>query len=185
MVINQRKNLVDYAVILSDKDNVATALVNLSAGDYVFGSGAGQAAITVPEDVKSGFKLALSDVGKGEPIYKYGYVIGLATENIKKGATVERAIQLHVESGRVSDYLATGKPIGLVRRCGGPENESIEGVHGMNVKVTEVGVSGWICAGPGGSGLAGGLVGSNFCKHTLLEAASSNPRRVGRSAVRL
>jgi len=88
MVTNQRQNFEDYAVILSDKDNVATALVDLPAGDYLLGSGAGEAAIAVPEDIKAGFKLALSDIRKGESIYKYGYVIGLATEDIAKGEYV-------------------------------------------------------------------------------------------------
>ena len=88
MVIKPRQNLEDCAVILSDKDNVATALVDLPAGDYVLGSGAGQAAITVPEDIRAGFKLALSNIGKGEQIYKYGYLIGLATEDIAKGNCV-------------------------------------------------------------------------------------------------
>jgi hypothetical protein len=86
--MNQRQKFEDYAVVLSDKDNVATALVDLPAGDYVLGSGAGQAAITVPEDIRAGFKLALSDIGKGEQIYKYGYLIGLATEDIEKGHCV-------------------------------------------------------------------------------------------------
>ena len=56
MVMNQRKNLEDYALVLSDKDNVATALVDLPAGDYMLGSSAGEAAITVPEDIRAGFK---------------------------------------------------------------------------------------------------------------------------------
>ena len=86
--MNQRKNLTDYAVILSDKDNVATALVDLPVGDYMLGSGADEAAITIPEDIRAGFKLALSDIGKGEQIYKYGYLIGLATEDIEKGNCV-------------------------------------------------------------------------------------------------
>ncbi len=88
MVTNQRQNFEDYAVILSDKDNVATALVDLPAGDYVLGAGASQTAITVPGDIKAGFKLALSDIREGESIYKYGYVIGLATEDIEKGEYV-------------------------------------------------------------------------------------------------
>ena len=88
MVIKPRQNLEDCAVILNDKDNVATALVDLPAGDYMLGSGAGQAAITVPEDIRAGFKLALSDIAKGERIYKYGYLIGLATEGIAKGNCV-------------------------------------------------------------------------------------------------
>lgn len=86
MVTSQRQNFEDYAVILSDKDNVATALVDLPAGDYMLGSD--EATITVPEDIKAGFKLALSNIGKGESIYKYGYVIGLATEDIEKGEYV-------------------------------------------------------------------------------------------------
>ena len=88
MVTEPRQNLEDSAVILSDKDNVATALVDLPAGDYMLGSGAGQPTITLPEDIKAGFKLAISDIGKGEQIYKYGYLIGLATEDIAKGDCV-------------------------------------------------------------------------------------------------
>ncbi len=88
MVIKPRQNLEDCAVILNDKDNVATALIDLPAGDYMLGSGAGEAAISVPEDIKAGFKLALSDIREGESIYKYGYVIGLATEDIEKGEYV-------------------------------------------------------------------------------------------------
>ncbi|MHC4581017.1 MAG: UxaA family hydrolase [Planctomycetota bacterium] len=88
MVTSQRRNLAEYAVILSDKDNVATALVDLPAGDYVLGSGADEAAITVDQDIRAGFKVALSDIGKGDSIYKYGYLIGLATEDIAKGTCV-------------------------------------------------------------------------------------------------
>ena len=88
MVTEPRQNLEDYAVILSDKDNVATALVDLPAGDYMLGSGAGEVAISAAEDIRAGFKLAISDIGKGERIYKYGYLIGLATEDIAKGDCV-------------------------------------------------------------------------------------------------
>ncbi|MHC4628562.1 MAG: UxaA family hydrolase [Planctomycetota bacterium] len=88
MVTSQRRNLAEYAVILSDKDNVATALVDLPAGDYVLGSGADEAVITVDQDIRAGFKVALSDIGKGDSIYKYGYLIGLATEDIAKGTCV-------------------------------------------------------------------------------------------------
>ena len=88
MVIKPRQDLEDYAVILSDKDNVATVLVDLPAGDYMLGSGASKAAISVPEDIRAGFKLALIDIRKDEPVYKYGYLIGLATEDIDKGDCV-------------------------------------------------------------------------------------------------
>ncbi len=86
--MNQHRNLADYAIILSGKDNVATALVDLPAGDYISSSGESQTTITVHEDIRAGFKLALSDIRKGEQIYKYGYLVGLATEDIAKGNCV-------------------------------------------------------------------------------------------------
>jgi hypothetical protein len=88
MVNPRRRNLADYVIILSEKDNVATTLVDLPVGDYMPGSGDNQTTITVLEDIKAGFKLALSDIGKGESIYKYGYVIGRATADIAKGRCV-------------------------------------------------------------------------------------------------
>lgn len=88
MVNRRRLDLADYIIVLNDKDNVATALVDLPAGDYIFGSGENQTTVTVLEDIRAGFKLALSDICKEEPIYKYGYVIGLATADIEKGRCV-------------------------------------------------------------------------------------------------
>ena len=86
--MNEWRNLVDYAVILSEKDNVATALIDLPVGDYIFNSGKGRINITVSEDIRAGFKIALSDISQSEPVYKYGYIIGLASKDIKKGDCV-------------------------------------------------------------------------------------------------
>lgn len=88
MVSRRSRNLTDYVIILSDKDNVATALVDLPVGDYISGSGKNKSTITILEDIKAGFKLTLSGIDKGESIYKYGYVIGLATADIEKGRCV-------------------------------------------------------------------------------------------------
>lgn len=86
--MSQCLNLADYAVILSEKDNVATALIDLPAGDYIFSSGESGTTVTVSEDIRAGFKMALSDISKSEPVFKYGYVIGLAMVDIKKGHCV-------------------------------------------------------------------------------------------------
>ncbi len=86
--MSQCRNLADYAVILSEKDNVATALIDLPAGDYILSSGESGTTITVPEDIRAGFKIALSDISKSDPVYKYGYVIGLAIVDIKKGESI-------------------------------------------------------------------------------------------------
>lgn len=86
--MDQQRNLAEYTIILSGKDNVATALVDLPAGEYMYDSGKSQSTITVPEDIRPGFKIALSDIQKTEPIYKYGYVIGSAKVDIQKGHCV-------------------------------------------------------------------------------------------------
>jgi hypothetical protein len=82
------RSLTDFAVILSEKDNVATALIDMPAGEYIYDSGEGRTTVNVPEVIAAGFKLALSDINKAEPVYKYGYVIGLAKEDIRKGHCV-------------------------------------------------------------------------------------------------
>ena len=86
--MSQGKYLSDNVIILNEKDNVATALIDIPAGNYIFDCGDNQQAITLPEDIRAGFKLALYDIGQGEQIYKYGYVIGVATTDIKRGHCV-------------------------------------------------------------------------------------------------
>ncbi len=86
--MDQYRNLLDFTIILNIKDNVATALIDLPAGTYMYDSGENRSMITVSEEIRAGFKLALSDIQKSEPIFKYGYVIGSAKEDIKKGHCV-------------------------------------------------------------------------------------------------
>lgn len=86
--MSRSRNLADFAVILSEKDNVATALVDMPAGEYIYNSGESVTTVTVPEDIMAGFKLALLDICKAEPIFKYGYMIGKAKVDIKKGHCV-------------------------------------------------------------------------------------------------
>lgn len=56
-------------VIINEKDNVG---VSLDGNDII----------------PAGHKFALKDIKKGEYIYKYGEIIGRATEDIKKGEWV-------------------------------------------------------------------------------------------------
>ena len=67
---------------------MATALIDLPSGDYVYDSHGTEAVIIVPETIRAGFKLALLDIQRDESVYKYGYVIGLATADIKQGRCV-------------------------------------------------------------------------------------------------
>lgn len=63
-------------------DNVAVALKPLSAGTKVLVESNEVELIT---DIPQGHKFALKDIKAGEPIVKYGYPIGNAREDIKKG----------------------------------------------------------------------------------------------------
>lgn len=78
------------AVKLSPKDNVASALAPLSKGQTAaiqyHSDPIEQVALI--EDVPFGFKLAVRDIKNGEPILKYGMIMGVATRDIKAGEMV-------------------------------------------------------------------------------------------------
>ncbi len=67
----------DY-IIINKRDNVGVALRNLFKGDAV-------SNITLLTDVPEKHKFALGDIKKGENVIKYGYSIGVASQDIKKG----------------------------------------------------------------------------------------------------
>ncbi len=72
---------MNKTIIINENDNVAVALTNLSKGE-VYND------VTLLEDITQGHKFALKDFKKGENIIKYGYPIGRATSDIKKGEHV-------------------------------------------------------------------------------------------------
>lgn len=80
--------LTDLAILLHEADNVATALVDVPAGEYALPAGRGGEAITVPEDIAAGFKLAVAPIAAGGQVTKYGHRIGTATVDIRPGECV-------------------------------------------------------------------------------------------------
>lgn len=72
-------------LVISDRDNVATALQPLEAGRRLDLAGA---AIDVRESIPSGHKIALRAIHRGEAVVKYGSPIGLATMEIAAGGHV-------------------------------------------------------------------------------------------------
>jgi len=77
------------AVVIAEKDNVATATVDLPKGTEV-SMFAGDKVITVKvaEDIPFGHKLAITDIGCQDEIIKYGETIGKATRSIPAGCHV-------------------------------------------------------------------------------------------------
>ncbi|HHE41542.1 MAG TPA: D-galactarate dehydratase [Dehalococcoidia bacterium] len=77
------------AIVLNNKDNVATALADLAQGDTV-GLEVDKKPISVKllNPIQFGHKFSLVDIKSGSPILKYGEVIGEATKDIKAGEHV-------------------------------------------------------------------------------------------------
>lgn len=75
------------AVRLNAKDNVATALSDLAAGEQprIAELDAGP---TLVENIARGHKLALVDITAGATVIKFGQPIGIATRPIAAGAHV-------------------------------------------------------------------------------------------------
>ena len=82
------------ALVISDRDNVATALQPLDDGRLLEVAGV---SVTVREAIPSGHKVALRAIAAGDPVIKYGSPIGTATADIAPGAHVHTH---NVASGR-------------------------------------------------------------------------------------
>ena len=95
---------------INELDSVYVALSDLKKGDVVEG-------ITLLEDIKTAHKFALKDIKAGENVIKYGYPIGHATCDIKKGSHVHT----HNVKTNLSDELTyTYNPIEVLLK----ENEN-------------------------------------------------------------
>jgi len=75
----------DKVIVITARDNVATALEPLAAGQTIDANGR---QITVREAIASGHKVALAPIGSGENVVKYGNPIGTATADIAAGSHV-------------------------------------------------------------------------------------------------
>src|SRR5258706_14573757 len=74
--------LTDRAIVLRPEDDVAIAKKELTAGTTLED---GPARIEVRADVKPGHKVARHAVRRGDPVRRYGQVIGFATQDIAVG----------------------------------------------------------------------------------------------------
>jgi len=76
---------VKPALVISDRDNVATALEPLEPGRRLE---LGGVTIVVREPIPRGHKVALARIAPGEAVVKYGSPIGRASAEILPGAHV-------------------------------------------------------------------------------------------------
>ena len=90
------------AIVISPRDNVATALRALSVGESVDLDGR---VILVREAIGSGHKIALTRIAAGEDVIKYGNPIGRATSDIEPGT--------HVHTHNVASSRGRGDLAGI------------------------------------------------------------------------
>jgi altronate dehydratase len=69
-------------LVISGRDNVGTALTRLESGQIVQ---ANDRPLSARQPIPSGHKMAIVDIGTGEPVIKYGAPIGIATAAIQAG----------------------------------------------------------------------------------------------------
>jgi len=75
------------ALLIHEKDTVATALRNLAFGERIIVKGFGKEyELEVLEPIPVFHKIALVETEEGDLVYKYGEVIGKANSRILPGA---------------------------------------------------------------------------------------------------
>jgi altronate dehydratase len=70
-------------IIMNPEDNCATSLAEIHEGEQIKVNG--NNIITINQIIPFGHKFALRDINKGELIKKYGQIIGISTQAIKRG----------------------------------------------------------------------------------------------------
>jgi altronate dehydratase len=109
------------ALVISPRDNVATALEPLEPGQVVV---IGGESITVTEAMPRGHKVALRLIRAGEDVLKYGDPIGKATSDILPGAHVHTH---NVASGRGRGDLHVAPAADAPRIAEPPDRSPVTG----------------------------------------------------------
>ena len=80
---------IQRAIIMNEKDNVATVLTDVDKNDVVqVRTGEKSVEVRVQGKIQFGHKFAMKKISKGENVIKYGEAIGQATHDIGEGQHV-------------------------------------------------------------------------------------------------
>lgn len=74
--------------MIREKDDVIIALRDYKKGEVIELSQSPLSGITLNEDIPKGHKIAVRQITAGENVLKYGYSIGIATEDILPGSWI-------------------------------------------------------------------------------------------------
>lgn len=84
-------------LLMAPEDNCLIARMPLAAGASLLIDGA---AVTLPEDIPLGYKVARTALQRGDKVLRYGALIGTVTADVARGA------MLHTHN-LASDYIPT------------------------------------------------------------------------------
>ena len=77
------------AILIHKDDNVITVTESLQAGSIArYQKDAEVVEVVTQEEIPKFHKIAVEDIGKAKPVYKYGQLIGEAIQTIPKGSHV-------------------------------------------------------------------------------------------------
>lgn len=78
----------DYnSILIETEDNVVTTLEDVKKGKKVMAIGL-NIEVIAKEDIKSGHKIAIKNLNKGDIVVKYGKKVGIVLTNILEGELV-------------------------------------------------------------------------------------------------
>lgn len=111
----EQKKTGQTAFLIHKEDNVATALSLLHPGTVKLTGEAVCDSIQALDEIPDGHKIAVRDIAQGEPVLKYGIVIGTAMADIKRG----RWVHLHCMRSNYDERsshldLHTGVPVDTI-----------------------------------------------------------------------
>ena len=93
------------AILLDEKDNVATCTTDVAEGVTVECLGGAGGTVLCTEAVPIWHKIALHPIGKGEKVFKYGEMIGEATVDIPQGGWVSHENIFSVPRDYANEYM--------------------------------------------------------------------------------
>ncbi|SDM83347.1 altronate dehydratase small subunit [Paenibacillus sp. yr247] len=77
------------SLVMNEKDDVATVLRDMRSGESIhFFKGTSVQALSLLDAIPFGHKVAIAFIKQGAEVYKYGDIIGKATQDIRVGEHV-------------------------------------------------------------------------------------------------
>ncbi len=93
------------AILLDEKDNVATCTMDASVGEIIECIGGRGGTVTCVEDIPVWHKVALTALPKGEKVIKYGEMIGETSCDIPMGGWVSHENIFSVPRDYAGEYI--------------------------------------------------------------------------------